>query len=56
LGSFRKIEVDAERVLQADGLKDRSKLMKAIGPLMQDPEIEIEFGEGRNSNLHRRQY
>jgi len=41
LGSFRKIELDAQGVLQADGLKDTSQFVEVIGPAVKHPQIEI---------------
>lgn len=52
LGSFRKIEFNRKRVVEADRLKDGSKLVKTVEPPVENPEIEVEFGERGDSNPH----
>jgi predicted short-subunit dehydrogenase-like oxidoreductase (DUF2520 family) len=41
LGSFFQMDFDAQRVLQADGLEDGPELVIAVGPLVQDAQIEV---------------
>ena len=46
LGSFRKIELDPDRVVQADGLEDRSQLVKAVGRLCRTRKSRFSLANG----------
>ena len=41
-----------ESVLEADGLENRPELVIAVGTLVQNAQIEVQFGERRDGNLH----
>ncbi len=53
MGSFRELELDCERVLQADRLENGSQFVIAVGPLVEDAQIEVELGERRNGDAAR---
>jgi hypothetical protein len=52
LGSFRKIELNRDGVMETDGLKDCPQLVEAVGASVQNPQIEIQLGKRTYRGAH----